>query len=327
MHLFSRDQLQQRLNDAFADPARLRSLAASAEAHLRTAGADASKTENDGPTDPSLPPSAVDWLARLTLLQGVPFPYLVPDEAMLPRESIRFFYLNMNWIDALIDGALSLGRNLTTANASATANGFAKAFHPAVHNMARARAGTVRHKALGVKAQIGTANLQVVTGFLLRSTVVEGYPGIGVNAYPQGGTPNDPAIKLLPILRLEQLGPGSGVLFCLVAGDAVQVDVHEPPEGLHYGIDTYNDAGGVISATKSIHPYTRSGSKITIPKGPPVALPGFASCFRPNSPRVMMMQSVAGLIQSATSNPVDSAVMGFEMTEGVGQVSFLKRNS
>jgi hypothetical protein len=32
-----------------------------------------------------------NWLARLKLLYGVPFNYLVPDEGMLPPESIRFF--------------------------------------------------------------------------------------------------------------------------------------------------------------------------------------------------------------------------------------------
>jgi hypothetical protein len=50
-----------------------------------------------------------DWLARLALLHGVPFRHLVPDERMLPVESVRFFYLDPNWIAALIDGALSIG--------------------------------------------------------------------------------------------------------------------------------------------------------------------------------------------------------------------------
>src|SRR5262249_28487489 len=32
------------------------------------------------------------WLARLRLLEGVPFAYLVADSELLPLESIRFFY-------------------------------------------------------------------------------------------------------------------------------------------------------------------------------------------------------------------------------------------
>jgi len=50
-----------------------------------------------------------EWLSRLRLLDGVPFPYIVPSDGMLPNESIRFFHLDRNWLDALVDGALSTG--------------------------------------------------------------------------------------------------------------------------------------------------------------------------------------------------------------------------
>jgi hypothetical protein len=52
----------------------------------------------------------VGWLARLRLLEGTPFRYLVPSEEMLPNESIRFFHVDRNWLDALVDGAISVGR-------------------------------------------------------------------------------------------------------------------------------------------------------------------------------------------------------------------------
>ena len=275
---------------------------------------------------PLLPTTVVDWLSRLTLLQGVPFQYLVPDEAMLPPESIRFFYLNMNWIDALVDGALSLGRNLTPANSSSASEALDKAIRPQLTAAVRANAGNARRRTKGQTPQ--TASLQVVSGFLLRSTVVEGYPGLGVNAYPQGGTPNDPTITLLPILRLEQLGPQSGVLLCLIDGDAVQVDVHEPPEGLHYGLDSYSNVGGTVSANKSIHTFTRDGDGSTIKMAKKTTpLNGVAACFRPASPRVLMYSSMARLIATKNNSSIDSAEMGFEMTEGVGQVSFLRRSS
>ena len=60
-----------------------------------------------------VPTPIVDWLGRLHTLIGVPFGYLVPDEEMLPPESIRFFRLDDAWVEALIDGAFSLGRDLT----------------------------------------------------------------------------------------------------------------------------------------------------------------------------------------------------------------------
>ena len=55
------------------------------------------------------------FLARLRLLHGVPFSYLVADAELLPIESIRFFYLDRAWTDALVQGALSVG-TITTAD-------------------------------------------------------------------------------------------------------------------------------------------------------------------------------------------------------------------
>ncbi|MDQ3919064.1 MAG: hypothetical protein M3348_11360, partial [Acidobacteriota bacterium] len=52
--------------------------------------------------------SIAAWLANLSLLYPVPFSHLVPDPRMLPVESIRFFYVDQGWIDALLAGALSI---------------------------------------------------------------------------------------------------------------------------------------------------------------------------------------------------------------------------
>ena len=78
--------------------------------------------------DPSsLPPSPakekitiadelVEWIARLALLYPVPFQYLVPHTSLLPQESLRFFHLDDNWVNALVDGALSIAvRSVRTA--------------------------------------------------------------------------------------------------------------------------------------------------------------------------------------------------------------------
>ena len=50
----------------------------------------------------------VEWIARLVLLYPVPFHYLVPHQSLLPSESLRFFHLDDNWVDALVDGAFSI---------------------------------------------------------------------------------------------------------------------------------------------------------------------------------------------------------------------------
>ena len=59
--------------------------------------------------DRIIPRDLRQWLARLRLLENVPFAYLVPDSLLLPPESIRFFYVDRNWTDALVQGALSVG--------------------------------------------------------------------------------------------------------------------------------------------------------------------------------------------------------------------------
>jgi hypothetical protein len=47
-------------------------------------------------------------------LAGVPAHYLITDPSHLGPESLRFFHIDPNWVDALIDGALSLGNHMGT---------------------------------------------------------------------------------------------------------------------------------------------------------------------------------------------------------------------
>src|SRR5688572_3405934 len=63
------------------------------------------------------PQELLDWLARIRLLEGTPFAYVVPHTTMLPKESIRFVYLNRGWTDAAVDGALSVGGGTTRDHA------------------------------------------------------------------------------------------------------------------------------------------------------------------------------------------------------------------
>lgn len=271
-----------------------------------------------------LPESLAKWLGRLKLLYGVPFQYLVPDEAMLPPESVRFFYLDMNWVDALIDGAFSIGRNLTNNTVAASMNLDAVAMAPAKPKVNR-HLCSIRAKYLGTEPS--TESLQVVSGFLLRSSIVTDYKGIGANVYPLGHTPKDADIQLLTILRFEPLGDQSDTLLCLVDGDAYRIDIHEAPEHLHYGIDKYEDKAGNISSEKIIHTFTQNGGDVKLSgETKPVTLD---KTFRTSSPRVLKMASLGS--QIAGVNPkgtvIDAASMGFEMTEGVGMVSFLKKDS
>ncbi len=65
-----------------------------------------------------LPQPVSSWFESLRKLEGVPFNYLVPDERMLPAESIRFFRVDQSWLNCLADGALSIGRVATSDHAA-----------------------------------------------------------------------------------------------------------------------------------------------------------------------------------------------------------------
>ena len=65
---------------------------------------DSNSTDNDFPQD------LKTRFEQLGLLSGIPFNYLVPDERILPSESIRFFWLDWFWVESLLDGAFSIGR-------------------------------------------------------------------------------------------------------------------------------------------------------------------------------------------------------------------------
>ncbi|MCB0429492.1 MAG: hypothetical protein H6585_02550 [Flavobacteriales bacterium] len=268
----------------------------------------------------SVPDQISDWMGRLKLLYGVPINYLVPDEGMLPPESIRFFYVDMNWVDAMMDGAFSIGRNLTTDQAQPPVSvQLDRASAPRLTREANAKSASVRTNYLGVDGI--DVSFQTVSGFILRSSLVPAYPGLGVNPWQEGHTPEDPEPKLLNILRMEQLGQQADTLVCLVEGDIFRVDIHEAPEALHFGIDTFDEKG----ATKKINQFTETDGQVTITQNLVTLDLTKEQCFRPDAPRTIKMQTLANLIAASQSPPipsVDSAVMGFEMTEGVGMVSF-----
>ena len=79
------------------------------------------------------------------------------------------------------------------------------------------------------------------SGFLLRSNLVNGWPGVEVTA-----TTGDVSPGVIPeILRLDQIA--DGVLFCLARGSIKQVRFREPREGITFGVSSE----GIIKARKS----------------------------------------------------------------------------
>ncbi|CAH1199328.1 hypothetical protein [Paenibacillus sp. JJ-223] len=169
----------------------------------------------------------IGWLSQLGLLVNLPFHYLIPTESMLPSDSIRLFYVNPNWLQALIDGACSLGRN---ASLDLTHD---QELIDAVISQIGKRMKAVRPllQNKSVTAKELDDEVQAIGGFLLRSPLVPGWRGLEFRALSSQGTP-------LRALRIETLS--DDVLIGLFEGVPYTLEMAQPPEGFFFGFNQIN---------------------------------------------------------------------------------------
>lgn len=151
-----------------------------------------------------------DFFSGLYWLEQVPRDYLICDEALLPPESLRFFYVDENWVTALIAGALSAGRSCRMD------------FH-------QERAWQKEIWESLCPASGKEKEQEQRTGFLLRSSLLPCWPQTEVHCYPEEtGTGRE-----LQILRTARLREDT----CLFLTDGVirRVEFIEPTDGLSFG--------------------------------------------------------------------------------------------
>lgn len=175
----------------------------------------------------SLPEAIANWFADLKLLKNIPFNYLVPDERLLPAESLRFFWVDSYWVDCLQDGAFSIGRVTQTDLKADTTT----------------RSGTSE-----IKAD------ELITGLLLHSEIVSGWPGLEIEGYSAlipGKTVADPKYKL-NILRKERLS--DSILLCLFKGEVKTVDFSLKSQSVNCGVDPIDKvaASETVKITKGL---------------------------------------------------------------------------
>lgn len=173
----------------------------------------------------------VNWLARLCLLYNVPFVNLVPDARMLPRESLRLFSVDPNYLDALASGAMSAGVQTSRDTQLQTLVG------PTVLSRVGGTLRSVRYELEGQAAPPMAAAAEgppgpppsaTMTGLLLRSSLVSGWPGLEVRAYS-----TQDRLSPLKLVRMDRIAPD--VLLCLFPSAPTRVEISEPKEGLAFG--------------------------------------------------------------------------------------------
>ena len=164
----------------------------------------------------------VNWLSQLALLYGVPFNNIVADARLLPEESLRFFYLDANWMNALRDGALSIGQQSSRDTTySQAARGLIDA---AVDKAMAAHRSTL----LGEDSEPGADGVTHISGFLMRSAIVSGWPGLSVQGLDAAGKP-------LKVLRQDHVA--DNVLLVLFWGSPSKLLFTEPQEGFRFGVN------------------------------------------------------------------------------------------
>ena len=252
-------------------------------------------------------PSAIDlpepvkaWFAGLGQLNDVPYHYLVPDERELPQPSIRFFSIDRAWMAYLLDGAFSIGRVVTKKPSNDAA----------------------LRSAIPIPGPM--------SGFLLRSPVVAGWPHMEVAGYDVagGGTSFEPAgvkdANILQILRLERIAPDT--LFCIFAGDLKTLDLNEKSEVIHFGVA--HDAGK--SCYYKVLRDLQTGDEYSVPANADVCKSD------PNGHwvAVPMRNAAIGLIdimqlkaelQTARGKTIEPNIFAFEMVEGVAKVRIVRQ--
>lgn len=149
----------------------------------------------------ALPSACVQWLQDLMHLKPLPFNYLLPDERLLPTESLRFFELDLLWVKRLWQGVLSLGPNVDDMYS-------------------------------------GLDPSDTISGFFLRSDLVSGWPGLEIDGWDKRTAKRDVDTPMT-LIRREQ--PSANVLICLFQSKPGQgvlkaVDLHLKPETLHMGL-------------------------------------------------------------------------------------------
>jgi hypothetical protein len=212
------------------------------------------------------------WLATLLLLVPVPFTALVPDDALLPAESLRVFYLDGNWLNAAVDGALSIALESSLHTFYDTVVG--DTIRVAAADAARIRRDVARG---ADPAHPGPTGSAFTCGFLLRSAMVSGWPNLGVRAFDAANAP-------VALLRLDRLS--SSVMFGLFAGVPAVIELAEPQEGFAFGAE-----GGKVNLRNLLPPANPGDRKIG------ESLPGEAvQVFDPAGQHMLCLRSIGSRV-------------------------------
>ena len=217
--------------------------------------------------EPRIPTTVQNWLGQAMLLYGVPFRYLVPDEEMLPEESIRFFYLNLDWLNSMLQGACSVGRASETdelADQLLRARFFEVSEKLALELRASAKAAADQRRGEREPSPLPAPVLHwPLSGYLMRSAAVESW--VGLEATAAGVDSAGQHLTSLQILRMDRLAPD--ILLCIYNGKVTEIEAKQPPEGIHFGAVSKAEGGYKKTGLRKINDHAPmiDGKAVEVP--------------------------------------------------------------
>jgi hypothetical protein len=267
--------------------------------------------------------SIAQWLAHKQLLYDVSFDHLVPDQLELPVESLRFFYIDQNWLDCLLDGAISIG---VQSSKDSLLN---SVMNDAVNAAVAAAIKTIRDKLRGTATGDTEPDTtqEAMSGILIRSAVVSGWPGLVVKAF-KGDINSGAPLKMLRMDRLS-----SNVLLCIFLDIPDTVMLAEPLQGLCFGVEDGASGvdGGVINL-RQLSGETGKATGITFPDAAITA--GFEFFCRQPEKYVLNINDGAGSVVQTMQQSryrlntptLSPAQFALEMVKAPEEISFTSKS-
>jgi hypothetical protein len=237
-------------------------------------------------TNGDIPTAIANWFQDLELLKNVPFNYLVPDARLLPPESLRFFWVDSYWVDCLQDGAFSVGR-VTKEDLQLDV----------IRSLPRSK----------------TQSDKTITGFLLNSEVVSGWPGLEIEGYVNPVTGIDfvaPENKLT-ILRRDLLS--DNILLCFFAGEVKTLDLSLKASSVNCGVDPIKKGTKITKGLRNLDG-SQTDEKIDVP-------------FRNQDLGVINIEEMTNRLKEGlkSTSQFTSAQFAATMIEGSPKVRFVAR--
>jgi hypothetical protein len=204
------------------------------------------------------------WLIDLRLLRHMPLAYLVPDSALLPPESIRFFHVDPTWMDRVIDGVFSTAA-IGTAEITFT--------YAMLEQLRQALDSDLTGLAQQSVPTSDWTPKEPMTGVLIRSELVQRWPNLLVTPY------SDLALNTpMAVLRSEPIS--KQLYIALFAGLPKTVGIREPNVGTRFGVE---DIGGKLQVEKRADiPSKPTGLTTVNPRPGPATVLAIAGT--PNAP-------------------------------------------